>query len=393
MTSRRWLRRQAIALALAIVGALLTVLVACLDRWRRPAGEIRRILVIRLDLLGDVVLSLPAVLSLRAAYPDAEITMLVRPAAREIAERCPAVDRVKVFDVDGLRPSGRPLAAATWRDLIETSLSIRRGRFDLVVGLFGFWAAWFAGVSGAPRRIGYRSEAFHGAYTRPVSGRRYHPVAHETAYCLRLARAAGGSGAPRAPALAPGAEDRARASSLLANRGFDGRPLVVVNAGSAAGDAKRWTPEGWTALIDRLQARGVAVALVGSTGDASLAKRIAAACGRAPMVLAGQTSVGELIGVLDQAAVVVSGDSGPLHLAAALRRPVVAIHGPSDPRISGPTGTCSRVVRLALSCSPCYDGSYAAQCPLGHHRCMRELTSDQVERAVLSLLPIRRTIR
>jgi lipopolysaccharide heptosyltransferase II len=313
--------------------------------------------------------------------------MLVRPAAAAIADRCPAVDRVLTYDPDRLRPSGTLFAPAAWRDLFTTLRTVRRERFDLAVGLFGVWASLFALASGAPLRVGYRREGFPSVYTLALPGRRYRPVRHEASFCLRLARAAGGTVRPGRDLVAT-PEDRSAAARLLREAGWDGRPLVAINAGSAAGDAKRWSPEGWRGLIERLHAAGAAVALVGAPSDRSLAEAIATGLSPAPLCLAGQTSVGELLGVLERAALVVSGDSGPLHLAAALGVPVVAIHGPSDPRISGPRSRRAAVVRLNLPCSPCYDATYPAECPLGHHRCMRDLTSARVAGAVEPLLPL-----
>lgn len=385
---RRWLRRQAIRALLALLSVPVGTCALLQRLVDRPPGPVRRLLVIRLDLLGDVVLSLPAVRALRAAYPDAEITMLVRPTAAAIAQHCPAIDHVLTFDPDRLRPSGTPFSPAAWRALVEALRVVRRSQFDLALGLFGAWASLFALASAAPRRIGYRGEGFPFAYTRAVAGRRYRPARHEVRYCLRLARAAGGIVRPgRDIAATP--DDRAAADQLLRSAGWDGRPLVVVNPGSAAGDAKRWTPEGWRELVAWLQARGAAVALIGAPADRPLADAIAAGVAPAPLALAGRTTIADLIGILDRATLVVSGDSGPLHLAAALGVPVVAIHGPSDPRISGPWSRRSVVVRLNLPCSPCYDATYPAECPLGHHRCMRDLASARVAGAAEVFLPLR----
>jgi lipopolysaccharide heptosyltransferase II len=388
---RRWLRRQAVRLGLAVL-APLAALVAWGQRpFQRPVGEVRKLLVIRLDLLGDVALSLPAVRALRAGYPAAEIVFLVRPAAAPIAARCPAVDRVLTFDPDALRPSGRPFAAASWRVLFATLHTIRTERFDLVVGLFGVWASVFAIASAAPWRVGYRGEGFPGAYSHSLSGRRYRPVQHEVAWCLRLAQQAGGRLPAPAPDLQVTPADRAAARAVLVSAGWDGRPLVVLSPGAVAGAAKRWTPTGWAALADWLHTQGIAVALVGTSSERPLAAPVLAAAQHPPLDLVGRTSLPTLLGVLALASLVVSGDSGPLHLAEALGTPVVALHGPSDPRISGPRR--GAVVRLDLPCSPCYDATYPAECPLGHHRCMRDLSAEQVIAAVAPRLPIRTTVR
>ncbi|MFN8533743.1 MAG: glycosyltransferase family 9 protein [Dehalococcoidia bacterium] len=383
------LRRQAIQTVLALVGLPLGCLAVVLQLLRRRGDAVEKILVIRLDLLGDVVLSLPAVRSLRAGYPKAELVMLVRPAAHDIALRCPAVDRVLTFDPDLLRPSGALFDTASWLDLARMIAILRRERFDIVVGLFGHWASVFALTSGASRTVGYRQESFPFAYTNGLSGRRYRPPVHEARWCERLVRAAGGGATPVGPDLDARPADVVAARAALARAGWNGRPLVVINAGAAAGDAKRWTPEGWVGLINRVHGVGGAVALVGAAVDQSLATHIATECAVSPMNLAGETTVGALIGLLSLATAVASGDSGPLHLAEALGRPVIAIHGPSDPRISGPRRADSLVIRLNLPCSPCYDASYPAECPLGHHRCMRDLPSSLVASALEPLLPLR----
>lgn len=357
---------------------------------RKPLGTgVRRILVIRLDLLGDVALSLPAIRSLRAAYPEARIDMVVRPAALAIARACPAIDGVLTFDPDKLRPSGEPFSRAAWADLMRITRSLRGGGYDVAVSLFGAWGSLLALASGAPVRVGYRSEGFPNVFTRPVPGKRYKPPKHEARYGLRLAHAAGGVIPGDEPALFARPEDIAAARhTLLGEAEHNHVPIVVCSPGSAGGSAKRWTEHGWSELIQWLAANGAAVSLIGSDAERDMNRRIADQAGVPLVNLTGLTTLASLLGVLSAADVVVSGDTGPLHIAEALGRPVVAIMGPSDPRISGPQNVCWPVVRLPLSCSPCYDGTYSAECPLGHHRCMRDLSSLSVAKAVQEILSL-----
>lgn len=358
--------------------------------------------MIRLDLLGDVVLSLPAVRSLKKAYPSARIDMLVRPSAVPIVQAAPDVANVLTFDPDKIRPSGKPFSLSSWRELWRMAGRVRGERYDLTVGLFGVWASVFAVASGSPRRIGYLSEGMPFAYNEPVGGRRYHPIKHERGVCLNLALRAGGARDASGPFLEVSPGVRRRADELVTSYQLEreqtrnvavGRPVptnrcrrVVAHLGSTSGSAKRWTAAGWSGLLQSLQHDGHQVVVVGSPDEMTLAEEVRTAGYHEPVVLTGKTGLEELLGVLQSADLVIGGDSGPLHIAEALGRPVLAIHGPSDPRISGPTGSRSSVVRLPIDCSPCYDATYAAECPLGHHRCMAELTSDGVYRRAKRML-------
>ncbi|MCS7001589.1 MAG: lipopolysaccharide heptosyltransferase II [Dehalococcoidia bacterium] len=387
--AREWVRREIVETGIDLLGAPIWVWATL--RKRRPARPVvlppRRSLVIRLDLLGDVALTLPAVQSLRDAYPAARIAMMVRPSAAPLVKHAPAVDEIIPYDIDRLRPSREPLSPSGWRDLWAMVDRLRASEFDLAVGMFGVWASFFAFASDAPIRVGYRHEGFPGLYTLPVAGKRYLIRAHESAYCLRLARAAGGAPPTDTPTLRVDAATVEAARTLLAAAGHDPRaPLVVAHPGATQGAAKRWTPTGWAQFIDAMHAHGAQVALVGAADEQAIAESIVAQTTAQPLRLTGATSLPMLLGVLSVASVVVSGDSGPLHFAGALGRPVVGVYGPSDPLISGPLRRGAPVVRLSIPCSPCYDGTYRAECPLRHHRCMRELSSAQVVAATLDLL-------
>ena len=157
---------------------------------------VRRILVIRLDLLGDLIFSLPAVRALRAAYPHAELTLLTLPYTRPLVELVPEVDRVLTLDVNRYR---RP---AGWRHLDEVVRLVRAlrvARYDVCVALHGRPAGMLAVLSGARYRVGYAAHAYPFAFNVPVAGRRYARRQHEVEYCLDLARAAGADG-PAVPA-------------------------------------------------------------------------------------------------------------------------------------------------------------------------------------------------
>jgi lipopolysaccharide heptosyltransferase II len=171
-----------------------------------------------------------------------------------------------------------------------------------------------------------------------------------------------------------------RAALALARERLDTTgPLIALHAGARNGQAKRWPARHWAALARRLADElGAVVILTGAPNEAPLAGDVERLAGRPLLNLCGQTSLPELKGLLAECDLVISGDSGPMHIACALGRPVIALHGPTDPAISGPTTPDAIVMRLDLWCSPCYDASATAECRFGNPACMKSLTPAAV---------------
>lgn len=352
---------------------------------------IRRILVVRTDLIGDLVLTLPAIRALRQGYPDAEIGVLVLPSTRDILAGEPDIAHVHTYDPNIWR---RPLSLVNprnWRRVRALITELRAMRYDLAVSIAGDWGSVLTWVSGARRRVGYAGEAYPGLMTDPLPGRRYAARQHEVAYVARLARAAGGVLADDeiAPVLHVEPEAARRVRALLGalvpirQQQHNGRahPLVALHAGAQNGRAKRWPVASWAALADRLVAEaGAHVLLTGSASDgplvAAIRRRMRHASGASD--LAGRTSLAELAALLDQCDLLVSGDSGPLHIACAVDTPVVGLYGPTDPALSGPVSDGAVVLRQEIWCAPCYDASAAADCRFGNPVCMKALTPARV---------------
>jgi heptosyltransferase-2 len=155
--------------------------------------------------------------------------------------------------------------------------------------------------------------------------------------------------------------------------------------GAEFGPAKRWPLRHVADLARQLAARGVAVWLVGSANDAAAGAEIERLAPGAARNLCGHTRLDEAIDVLDSARIVVSNDSGLMHVAAALRKPLVALYGSSSPVYTPPQSRDARILRLDLPCSPCFK----RECPLGHFKCMRELSPDAVYDLARAALPSR----
>lgn len=277
-----------------------------------------------------------------------------------------------------------------WRRVIGSIRAIRATQPDLAVSVAGRTASLVAFLSGARRVIGYQSEAYFAMLTDAERGGRYGTRMHEVEYGRRLARRAGALDSPRHLSVTPAEVDTTTVRELLASAGIQpDERVVVVHAGSTNGAAKRWLPDRWAAFADAVAARtGASVVLAGATSDLPLAEEVMRHA-RQPLVsLVGQTSVPELIALLAGADLVASGDSGPLHLAIALERPLVAVYGPTDPWVHGPYRPVApaRIHRADLPCSPCYTLARTAECPLGAPVCMGLVTVHQMVESAVALL-------
>lgn len=356
---------------------------------RRPARlGVRRILVVRVDLLGDVVLSLPAVRALKRAYPDARIDFLALRSTAPVLRGDPDVDDIIEFDPHVWRRPSNLLRRETSTEAVRMLRRLRGARYDLAVSVSGDIGSILTRLSGARWRVGYAEEAYRGLMTDAVPGGRYRERKHEVRYVQALAESAGGIVAPGDELLRlhvnPDAEvvmgaHLRRAREELRVRG----PLVAIHAGARNGQAKRWPPSHLATLADRLvRELDALVVLTGAPNEAPLARAVLRGMHSAVLNLVGQTTVPELVAVLAASDLLVTGDSGPMHIACAVRTPVVALHGPTDPAISGPTDPDAIVVRQTLWCSPCYDASATAECPFGNPVCMKSILPDVVFRAV-----------
>jgi lipopolysaccharide heptosyltransferase II len=335
-------------------------------------GEVRRILVIRLDLLGDVVFSIPTIEALAEAFPGAEIDVLTLPFSAPVVRGHPSVRDVFTIDVNQYRRPRGWRRLGELRDLLQ---ELRGRRYDLAVGLSRRLGGVFAVLSGARLRLGYTSETYAGCYNLPVPGGRYEIPQHEVTYCLDLVRALGVAAEDADPHLHP-----ARASSELVPR-----PYLVLVPGASNGAAKRWPTPYWSRLANAMGERyGVHVVLSGADSERALVGAVARETRVPHSDLSGRTSTEELLDLLAGARMVIAGDTGPLHVASALEVPVVGIFGPTDPINTGPRSAQAEVVRLGLPCSPCYDLRSPADCKLPDRSttCMWGITPELVLEAV-----------
>ena len=337
--------------------------------------QIRRILVREVNWVGDAVLTLPALEALHARFPRAEITLLARPWVGGLFAGHPAVDRIIGYPSEDAHRGVR----GRWRLTRE----LKGGRFDLAVlfpnSLDAALTPWLAGI---PRRVGYPTDGRGWLLTHPVPSRSTGLARHQVERYVAIVRALGGDGtlSPRLPVTE---EARRKSDELLREEGIASTgPLVALNPGSVYGSAKRWPADRFAVLADSLvESRGATILLIGSGGERPVLNQVAAQMRRPAMNLGGRTDLVALVGVLERARLMLSNDTGAMHVAAAVGTPVLAVFGPTDPVATGPLGRCDRVVRVPVRCSPCL----LRECPIDH-RCMTGVTVEEVLHEAQALL-------
>ena len=385
-------RRAQRILRLALAGVGLATARTPTETGTRIDQDVRRILIVRVDLLGDVVLSLPAVRALKRAYPEAQIDMLVLHSTADILRAEPEIARVLVFDPGVWRRPVGLLKSTTWRDARALLRELRSAHYDLALSVSGDIASILTRVSGARRRFGYASEAYSHFLTDALPGGRYQTHQHEVQYVLDLARAAGGVILPEDELLKLHVlPDAARTMSEILHRqraeAGPRRPIVAIHAGARNGQAKRWPPGHIATLADRLVSElDALVVLTGAPSEEPLARAILRRTCHPVLNLTGRTTIPELVALLAASDLLITGDSGPMHIACAVRTPIIALHGPTDPAISGPTAPDAIVLHHSLWCAPCYDASATAECRFNNPVCMKLIAPSVVLAAALRQL-------
>lgn len=326
--------------------------------WLRPrrAGvePVRRVLLLRLERIGDLLMTMDAIDDARRYWPLAEIDLAVGSWNRALAERIPGLHAVLTADVPWLSREGTGHRALA---LIQRARSWKTRGYDLVINLEpDIRSNGLAWLAGGRRRVGYGTGG-GGALLTEASA--YDAGAHVATNARRLVARAAGVAAPgddnaRAAGtrIVPGPEATERAARLL---GHATRPFIGVHA-SGGRESKQWHLDRFAAVARTLaDETGGTIVLTGSAGDRPLVDEVRRQLGDGTRVVdaAGELDLVTLAAVLGRLQVLVTGDTGPMHLAAAMDTPVVALFGPSNPVRYGPRATRERILRIDLPCSPC----------------------------------------
>jgi len=348
------------------------------------------ILIVKTSAIGDVTHTLPALNALRRQYPQARITWLVEEAAAALLVGHPALDRLLIsrrkYWAGELRRGPRRALAAV-REAWGFLHQLRDTRYDLLLDFQGLLKSGvLVALARAKRKVGFGRGMAHAEGSWIFLNERIPAVdmnIHALDRELLLLKAIGIAGPAVEFALPITTTQRQKVESLLTEAGVDrSRPLLAINP-QATWPTKLWFPERFAELADRLASKGWAVVFTGSPADRQEIARIIAAMHTPAANLAGATNLLELAALYEMAAVVVSTDTGPMHIAAATGTPVVAIFGSTAPWRTGPWGEQHRVVRVDMACSPCLK----KHCPTSRE-CMAGITVAMVEAAVQEKLRI-----
>ena len=370
------------------------------------SADFSRILLIKPSALGDVVHTLPVLVKLRARYPRAQIDWLITPENAEVVRYHPALSNVVLFARRDFSKRGRRWRAfLSFFDLLK---QIRNAKYELIIDMHGqVRSAFFALISGARVRIGFDRpvkrgltvSAEHDLKNIPNHGWRGAREGSWMAYTHRIP----------IPALDVHAIDRYlwiepllglddnppdltihlspqatnKVNRLLEEQGVPvSKPLVILVPGTIW-ETKHWTIEGFAGVARQFLQDGFAVALAGTSRDQQRCRQIAAA---APGTcdLCGKTTPADLAALIRRAEVAVTNDSGSMHVAASLGKPMVSVFGPTNPVHIGPYERPESVVRVDLPCSPC-NYRRLSQCPFDH-ACMKQVTSAMVVERVRKIL-------
>lgn len=333
--------------------------------------EYKKILIVRLDRLGDVVLSTPVIKAVRDAYPKSHIAFLVRPYAEDAVKGNPYLNEVITYDK---------------KATLKFVLSLAMKRFDLALILHPtsrtHLVTFFAGI---PERVGY-DRKLGALLTKRIPHTKQEGLKHEMDYTLDILRYIGIEPKERKAyfPIKPGSEKKIH--DIFSKAGIKESDNIVVLNPSASCPSKRWRPESFAIVGDRLAERcGARVVIISDVRDRETADRVANAMRKASLNIAGQTSVADLGSLLRRAKLFISNDSGPVHIACAVGAPVIAIFGRKDAGLSpkrwGPVGQGAVVFHKDVGCDACL----AHNCNIAF-KCLEEISPEEVTAAAVKIL-------
>lgn len=354
-----------------------------------PAA-IRRVVARGANWVGDAVMTVPALRALRRVLPDAHITLATRAWAGDLFAEADFLDAVLPY-------SPHPNA---FRNVAQQARAWREQKFDLALLLpNSFESALVASAARVPLRVGYAGDGRKLLLNRAIPRPSWKSERHEVYYYLNLVAELEKSlrghsvEAEREPdyRLTVSPRRRQQATEMLQSVAeafptphslLPASPLIAFCPGSANSRAKRWPAANYAALGDMLAEKaGARIMLIGAADERDVAEQVAAPMRRAPLNLTGRTKLAESVALLSLADALVTNDTGPAHIAAALGVPTLTIFGPTDPATTRPFGAAAHIIREPPDCAPCM----LRDCPIDH-RCMTNVTPARVYAQVCEAL-------
>lgn len=343
-------------------------------------ADTQRILLIRPDHLGDVLLSTPAINALRQFCPDAEIHALVGPWSAEVLVNFEALDAIITLPFPGFSRTPQPNWRSPYEQAFQAATRLRRIGYSaaLILRPDHWWGALLARLAGIPVRVGYDS----GDTSLFVNHRVPYTHQHAVLQSVRLAEAFSGQSMDAGIALAfpVRPEDSYWVEGYLSEWGIEpDERILAIHPGSGTW-VKRWEEARWAVVADALHEQlGVQIILTGSDHEMPMISQIVAAMKHTPTLMVGDASIGQLGALYQRCIAVLGPDSGPLHLAAAVSTPTLTLFGPADPEEFRPWGPSDRhvVLTAALGCRPCRVIDWGTDDP-ANHPCVRDITIERV---------------
>jgi heptosyltransferase-2 len=343
----------------------------------------QRILIIKLVAIGDLVLCLPTVRAIRKSFGSSHIAMLVTPRVREVVEGCPYLDETIYYDILG-EDKGI-------KGLLKIIRQLRKRKFDLIIELEQYYriTTLIAYFSGVKNRVGFDlpGQGRRGLYTIRVP---YLIDKHEVEAFLEAAKKVGANISDKELVeiwVSP--EDKEYVTKFLTGAGVtEDDFLVGIHPGTGpSAISRRWAPEKFAKLTDWLIKECKAkVIFTGAPSELNLINNILRSTSTYPIISAGKTNLKQMAEIAKRCKLFISVDTGPLHIAAAMKTKVIGLFGPNTPLKWGPYGNGHITIYKKLDCSPCTKQYLGQVSNCTDPVCMKEITVEDVKTAVLQML-------
>jgi len=339
--------------------------------------SIRRMLIRSTNWIGDAIMTTPAIRAIRKNFPHTHITLLAKPWVVPVFQYSPHVDHIMIYDSNAYH--------AGLKGKISLIQDIRDQNFDASILLQNaIEAAIITSLAGIKRRVGFNTDARGLLLTHGVPISKAIKRIHQTSYYVQMLESVGIQNSGLDLELFLGLADRLSAYRRLQkiNPSPDIR-WIGMNPSATYGSAKQWFPKRFAQLADRIARNHHAGILIfGGPKDQKLGERVCEMMQTPAVNLAGQTSLGMAMALIQKCHAFITNDSGLMHIACALQTPLVAIFGSTNPITTGPIGKNSQIVQVKTPCSPCL----LTECPKKYHICMDAVSVDMVYQKVEAML-------
>jgi heptosyltransferase-2 len=332
--------------------------------------------------VGDAVMTMPAIRAIKRAESSSDISLLVKPWVGPLFEKDPFIDRIIQYEDSHSGVLGKFQLARVLREESFDRAILLQNALDAAI------TAWLARI---PERIGYARDGRGLLLTHALPHTGEDRNMHHIDYYLKLLESVGIPSAGKDTWIYLDLDERLSAREKLSSLKH---PILGINPGASYGSAKQWLPERFTEIARRtIEELGGSVVIFGGPGETAIASDIANPLkenensGRL-IQMAGKTSLRDLMALMSECDVILSNDSGPMHIADALAVPLVAIFGSTSPELTGPRKPSSHVIKTDMDCAPCFE----RKCPDKGLACMESIDPDEVFEAIKHAIPSRKAV-